>query len=371
MEKIEDELKKVLPPVQSGTPDKSGAVSLTETLTKKVFPGLKQTTSRDTAGTGCEAGTGNKAVADCEVSDESINALFIPGADILYRGGKRWRPLLMTLICESLGGGDTALPLTPLVELCHNASLIHDDIEDNSDERRGKPAVHHIYGVDTAINSGTFLYFLASICIESWTGDKSEIYRLWAEYMRKLHLGQAMDINWHRNFAIIPSVEEYYTMCGLKTGCLARFAAAIGIYAAGTVSKTQGTEKLEDAAEKLGVGFQILDDVKNLKTGVPGKKRGDDIVEGKKSLPILLFLHQNPEKQEFVYNCFTAAREKGVNAPEVEELIQALTQAGVLDKAERKGLELIAGAREVFSAAAPDQNNKSRALLANFTELIS
>ena len=314
-----------------------------------------------------------------KLSAESLLSLLEPAKDILSRGGKRWRPLLMTLICESLGGGSAALPLAPLVEFCHNASLIHDDIEDNSDERRGKPAVHLVYGVDTAINSGCFLYFLPLSCVESWAAEnKNRIYSLWAGYMRKLHMGQAMDISWHRNFSLIPSLDEYYTMCGLKTGCLARFAAALGVCAAGAAGAKitdidRITEQLGEAAENLGVGFQILDDVKNLTTGIPGKKRGDDIVEGKKSLPVLLYLHRYPEKRDFVYRCFSAARENGAVAPEVEEMILALEAAGIPGEAEEKGHAFIARAQKVFEA--PQQagfamNEEGRALLAGFTQLI-
>jgi octaprenyl-diphosphate synthase len=230
------------------------------------------------------------------VSPELLESLTQSGWDLLNRGGKRWRPLLMTLICETLGGGDAALPLTPLVEFCHNASLTHDDIEDNSDERRGKSAVHLLYGTDTAINGGAFLYFLPLACIDAWTApveQKEHIRSVWGEYMRRLHLGQAMDIRWHRDFSSLPGIEEYYTMCGLKTGCLARFAAVLGATvavpnAAGpNAARLAGAASLAailgEAAEKLGVGFQILDDVKNLTTGLPGKKRGDDVVEGKKA----------------------------------------------------------------------------------------
>jgi octaprenyl-diphosphate synthase len=138
-------------------------------------------------------------------------------------------------------------------------------------------------------------------------------------------------------------------MCAMKTGCLARFAAELGVMAAKTAGCDTGkAAHLGDAAEKLGIGFQILDDVKNLTTGVPGKKRGDDIVEGKKSLPILLFLQHHPEKKEMVCRCFTASRANGVSAPETEELIQALAACGVLKKAEEQGKTLIAGARKVF-----------------------
>jgi octaprenyl-diphosphate synthase len=296
-----------------------------------------------------------------------FHALAAPGRDILSRGGKRWRPLLMTLVCEALGGGDAALPLAPLVEFCHNASLIHDDIEDSSDERRGKPAVHLIYGVDTAINSGSFLYFLPLACIDSWARADNygrDAYSLWAAHLRKLHLGQAIDIHWHRDFGIIPSVDEYLSMCALKTGCLARFAAELGVMAAKAAGcDTSRTSALGEAAEKLGIGFQILDDVKNLTTGIPGKKRGDDIVEGKKSLPVLLFLSRHPEKKEMVCRCFTASRSNGVSSPETEELIQALAACGVIKEAEERGKALIAGARMIFE--------KNSALLAGLIDLIS
>ena len=297
-----------------------------------------------------------------KVNPPLLRVLTAPGKDLLSRGGKRWRPLLMTLVCEALGGGDAALPLVPLVEFCHNASLIHDDIEDNSDERRGKPAVHIIHGVDAAINSGCFLYFLPLACIDSWAARlsnktaldcRANVYTLWAAYLRKLHLGQAMDIHWHRNFDLIPSINEYFTMCALKTGCLARFAAELGAAVAAMDSANPvsvPTEYLGAAAEKLGVGFQIIDDVKNVTCGIPGKKRGDDVVEGKKSLPVLLFLHRWPEKKEMVFRCLSAARSGGVCAPEVEELIQALMAAGVLAEAEERGKAFIAEARENFTA---------------------
>jgi octaprenyl-diphosphate synthase len=300
------------------------------------------------------------------VPPDLVSSLTGPGRDLLSRGGKRWRPLLMVLLAETLGGEpgvEAALPLTPLVEFPHNASLIHDDIEDNSDERRGKPAVHLLYGTDTAINGGAFLYFLPLACLDAVSLSpeaKNRIYRFWGEYMRRLHLGQAMDIAWHRDFASLPALDDYDRMCRLKTGCLARLAAVLGAYcgcpAAGTAAEAYG-----EAAESLGVGFQILDDVKNLTTGIPGKKRGDDVVEGKKSLPVLLYLHRYPEKREFAARCFSVARSTGTGAPEVEEFIGALADAGVLEEARERGLELITGSRACFSGE----------LFTDFFELIS
>ena len=277
-----------------------------------------------------------------------IDPLFAPLTDILSRGGKRWRPLLMMLVCETLGGGDTALPLTPIVEFSHNASLIHDDIEDDSDERRGKPAIHHLYGVDTAINSGSFFYFLSLCCIDSYYGDdKASIYKLWGDHMRKLHLGQSMDIFWHREISFVPSIEDYYTMCGMKTGCLASLAAELGAFTAGAADSMK---KFGKAAMKLGIGFQILDDVKNLTDNIPGKKHGDDIVEGKKSLPVLLYMHKYPKMRERIFYGFYQAKENGYHAPEVQELINILTESGVLNEAEEKAQSLIKEAKDVLNA---------------------
>jgi len=311
------------------------------------------------------------------ISPEQTASLTEPGRDLLDRGGKRWRPLLMVLAAESIAGEagvESSLPLTPLVEFPHNASLIHDDIEDNSDERRGKPAVHLIYGMDTAINTGAFMYFLPLACLSGWESDRRKagvsedilnlIRTAWASHMRALHLGQAMDIAWHRDFYSLPGLEEYDRMCRLKTGCLARLAAVLGVFcssaclppesSSGAVTKNPDAlcalaDIFGEASEKLGVGFQILDDVKNLDSGVPGKKRGDDIVEGKKSLPVLLYLNRYPEKREFAARCFSAARAGGTDVPEVEEFINALECAGVLKEAREMGLGYIKESRETFS----------------------
>ncbi|MDR1400550.1 MAG: polyprenyl synthetase family protein [Treponema sp.] len=305
---------------------------------------------------------------------ELMMPLTMPGSDLVQRGGKRWRPLLMTLVCETMGGGERSLPLTPLVEFPHNASLIHDDIEDNSDERRGQPATHIRYGIDTAINSGAFLYFLPLACVRDWDAaleQKDMVYQLWGESMRRLHFGQSMDITWHRDSACIPSLEQYDLMCRLKTGSLAWLAVALGLVTALALSekRTLLIKKWGQAAEKLGMGFQILDDVKNLTTGNLGKRRGDDVVEGKKSLPVLLYLHERPERGEWFSTCFAEARKVGVDAPLVNELIAELAVSGVLAKAEARGRALINEAREAFSDI-PSNSGEMRGELSKLFDFI-
>ena len=320
-----------------------------------------------------------KAFPGLALDGRRTRALTGPCRELLERGGKRWRPLLALLVCEAAGGKDAVLPLAPLVEFPHNASLIHDDIEDRSEQRRGGPAIHRLYGEDAAINSGAFLYFLPLACLETWDAApraKERAWRLWGEHLRRLHLGQSLDISWHNNARAFPSTDDYLLMCSLKTGSLARFAALLGLAAAYTHKEEEAGGSLPpaanpagfplpplfpdpdfetasrlyaDAAEKLGVGFQILDDVKNLSEGVPGKERGDDIVEGKKSLPVLLFLAARPDKAEFAASCFSGAREQGASSPPVETFIRAMHGEGVLENARNQGEALIAQARAAFS----------------------
>ncbi|GMO39224.1 MAG: polyprenyl synthetase family protein [Termitinemataceae bacterium] len=298
---------------------------------------------------------------DAFPKDSNSKTLVEPCYELVSRGGKRWRPLLMSLVCAALGGGDAAIHLSPLVEFCHNASLIHDDIEDNSGMRRGKPCIHKLYGIDTAINSGCFLYFLPLICIDKWnagTDFKLRLYTLWAENIRNLHIGQSLDISWHKNIDFIPSVEQYFSMCALKTGVLAKFAAITGSAAAeSTVKEPVLAKKIAEngkifakAAENLGVAFQILDDVKNLTAQIAGKEKGDDIVEGKKSLPVLYFLQgaQDQERLQLVQRCWKAASIGGTSCAEVTELIAALETSGALDKAQKKGHQLLDESKKDF-----------------------
>ena len=280
------------------------------------------------------------------------DCLVEPIRDMLGRGGKRWRPLLSLLVCEGLGGGEAVLPLLSLVEFSHTASLIHDDIEDNAPLRRGKPACHIIYGNDAAINAGSFLYFLASACIDPWDESaekKAGVFSLWTDYLRRLHTGQAHDIHWHNHFTLIPSVDSYLTMCAMKTGCLAAFAVDLAGFVCGAAA--EGRTALRNAARDLGIGFQIIDDVQNLRGGIAGKKRGDDIVEGKKSLPIILFLEQGGEAGlSLVKESFNAARAEGIDSPAVERLIAAMDSEGAIDRAQERGNALLDGAFASFAA---------------------
>ncbi len=274
---------------------------------------------------------------------EEYNAFCEPGRELLNRGGKRWRPVLMLLSCELVEGGDSALELTPLVEFPHNGSLIIDDIEDKSEWRRGGKSVHLIFGDDLAINAGNLLYYMPTSIIDNsdfLDSTKLLLYKYYAENMRRLHLGQGFDILWH-NSSIIPDPAEYEQMCRFKTGALARMAAQTGVIAGG--GSTEQAELLGTVCENMGVGFQIMDDIINLTRGNPGKGRGDDIVEGKKSLPVIYHLQKNPSDISKLETLFMTAKEKGFEkaATEINEAIDLITSSGALESAKKRAQELL------------------------------
>lgn len=294
-------------------------------------------------------------MGDAAVKDAFLAQINAPACDLLSRGGKRWRPLLMMLFYQLYRSDDDILAFTPLVELPHNGTLIIDDIEDSSDFRRGKPAVHLLYGTDLSINTGNFLYFLPHICIDSsnFSDDiKLAAYRCYSESMTRLHIGQGLDILWHRDKEYIPSLDEYMTMCSFKTGGFSQLSGCLGVRAGGGSEET--ALAMGKACQQMGVGFQILDDVINLTTGNPGKKRGDDIVEGKKSLPVILFSQMGGNMTR-LKEIFAYAGELGIEkaGSEVEEAIALIASTEAIEKAKEKAFEILSSSRSTIMGSYP------------------
>lgn len=290
---------------------------------------------------------------------EYIDKLIEPNFALISLGGKRWRPLLM-MLCYRMASQKSGVPalseeqtysITPLVEFVHTASLIHDDIEDNADLRRGKPAAHITYGLDTALNAASWLYFEAPVCINQLEVSdtfKLELYKTYTNELRRLHLGQAMDIYWHRNAEVFPEKTEYLAMVKSKTGTLASLAAKLGCLAGGL--SVEEAEQFGGIAADIGIGFQIIDDVINLTTGNPGKKRGDDIVEGKKSLPVLIHTADHPEDKPKIADFMKTAAAQGIDSPAVEGCISLLESSDCIAKAAEHGRLLIEASCDRFNS---------------------
>jgi len=228
---------------------------------------------------------------------EALNkAVAEPIWEFLDRGGKRWRPTLFLLVCEALGKKpDDYVDFAVIPEIIHNGTLMVDDVEDASELRRGKACTYKIYGSDIAINAGNAMYYLPLLSLIERRKDlpprtMSMIYEIYALEMINLSLGQATDIAWHRGLANADQIseEDYLQMCAYKTGTLARMSAKI----AGVLADAQEelVDKLGRYAESVGVAFQIQDDILDLTSERFAEKkggRGQDITEGKRSLPVI------------------------------------------------------------------------------------
>jgi geranylgeranyl pyrophosphate synthase len=228
---------------------------------------------------------------------EALNrAIAEPIWDMLDRGGKRWRPALFLLICESLGkDSDYCLDFSIIPEVIHNGTLVVDDIEDSSELRRGKPCTYKVFQLDIAVNAGNAMYYLPLLSMMSQRSKLSpetqrDVYEIYIQEMINLSMGQAMDIAWHRGIANADKLDEedYLQMCAYKTGTLARMAAKM----AAIIAKADKplVEKLGYFAESIGVAFQMQDDILDLTGAEFAKKKGgvgQDITEGKRSLLVI------------------------------------------------------------------------------------
>jgi geranylgeranyl pyrophosphate synthase len=299
------------------------------------------------------------------VTDSNAQLIANPVTALLRRGGKRWRPFVMAFTAQGFGVSPLhAAELAPLVELPHTGSLIVDDIEDAAEFRRGLPAIHLMYDVDTTINSANLAYFAPTVLIDSYGHDESikyQLYKSYARAMRGVHMGQGLDIIWHKEAASVPSVDEYKTMCRLKTGALAAMAAEVGALMAG--KDEAFARRVGKVWQEIGLGFQIMDDVGNLYGTIKGKLRGDDIIEGKKSLPVILFYEQNPAALQLLQQLFEeAAKERGeIQDRAVQQAVDLLTSGGALEKARLVGLEILNEGKAELQRLMPQ--SEARAML--------
>jgi geranylgeranyl pyrophosphate synthase len=300
-------------------------------------------------------------------AEESISK---PVWDLLDRGGKRWRPVLFLLTCEALGGDpDEFIDFVTVVEVLHNGSLIVDDIEDNSELRRGEPCIHKKFGVDIAVNAGNAMYFLPFlVLLKNKTLDKNKLlkaYEIYAQEMISIHFGQGMDIVWHKGTDGNVSEKEYLQMCAYKTGTLARLATKFGALFAGADEKT--IEKIGKLGESIGIGFQIQDDVLNI-TADHGKgnftKIGTDITEGKRTLIVIHALSHanNNDKRRITEILDMHTNDNGIK----KEFIEIMKKHKSIDYAKDFSNRLIQNAWDDVKKDIPD--NDAKDILSEFVK---
>jgi geranylgeranyl diphosphate synthase, type I len=237
--------------------------------------------------------------------------------------GKQLRAVVTLLACEAAGGDwQIALPAAAAVELLHNFSLIHDDIEDLGETRRGRPSVWKIWGKAQAINTGDAMFALANISILNLADSVSTKAALQAGALfhatcLRLTQGQHLDISFEDREEV--DLDTYWKMVGGKTAALLAFCLQAGALTAGADLEIQAHYR--DFGHYLGMAFQVQDDILGIwgAEDQTGKSVTDDLVTRKKTLPVIYGLAQ---KKTF-YQTWTAGDITVEKALQLAEILQA------------------------------------------------
>jgi geranylgeranyl diphosphate synthase type I len=221
-------------------------------------------------------------------------------APCLSRAGKRLRPIISLLCCQALGGNwSQALPYAAAIELVHNFSLIHDDIEDQSDTRHERATVWNVWGLAHGINAGDAMWSLArAAMLELRAGHPAETVlaavALLDRTCLQLCAGQYLDISFEARQVV--SLAEYEEMARGKTAALLAATCQGGALLAGADAARQAT--LAAFGQELGLTYQIVDDLLGIwgKASVTGKSAESDIAARKKTFPVAYAMQWEAER---------------------------------------------------------------------------
>lgn len=266
--------------------------------------------------------------------DDAINELLpVARPEELYKasrylvdaGGKRLRPAVLILAAEAVGSNlKTVLPAAVAVELVHNFTLIHDDIMDRDDVRRGRPAVHKIWGEAGAILAGDTLYSKAFEILSKVENEPVRILKcmdVLSKTCTEICEGQWLDMDFEKREKV--SKSGYIEMVEKKTSVLYAAAAKIGALLGGASDEV--AEALSEYGRLIGIGFQMYDDVLDMVSPeeVLGKVRGSDLMEGKHTL-IVIDAFEKGVKLD-IFGKGEATQE------ETDEAVSILTECGSID----------------------------------------
>jgi geranylgeranyl diphosphate synthase type II len=268
------------------------------------------------------------------VTDREPKVLYDPVQYVLEGGGKRVRPTLLLLVSEAYGrSADSALPAALAVEVFHNFTLVHDDIMDEADERRGRSTVHVKWDVGTAILTGDLLMGLSYEllgAVEDVPDDA--LYEVYHPMVEKLCSGQALDASFEDRDDV--SVDAYLDMIDGKTAALLSACFELGAVVGGAPGEHR--DQLRTAGRLVGRAFQIQDDLLDLTADGDdwGKAVGGDLVTGKKTYLTLRAL-ERAEGDE--YDWFARLLHNGGLPPaDVEEARERMARLGIFDEARRE-----------------------------------
>lgn len=254
------------------------------------------------------------------------------GEYIVGAGGKRLRPMLLLLAAQALGHrGPDAHQLAAVVEFIHTATLLHDDVVDESDLRRGRRTANAVWGNAASVLVGDFLYSRSfQLMVEL---DRMEVMRILADTTNRIAEGEVLQLLHVRN----PDTDEaaYLRVIERKTAVLFAAATRLGALLAGADART--CDAMHEYGLQLGYAFQIADDVLDYAADADalGKNLGDDLAEGKATLPLIhAILHSDAATQATLRN---AIEHGDVDA--MPAVVEAIGKTGGLDYSRQRAME--------------------------------
>ncbi|MFZ7095646.1 polyprenyl synthetase family protein [Luteimonas dalianensis] len=267
---------------------------------------------------------------------------------IISAGGKRLRPMLVALAGRACGGhGAEHHQLAAIIEFIHTSTLLHDDVIDESDLRRGRSTANAIWGNAASVLVGDFLYSRSfQLMVEL---DRMQVMRVLADATNRIAEGEVLQLLHVRN----PDVDEagYLQVIERKTAVLFAAGTRLGALASGADEATQ--QRLHDYGLQLGHAFQIADDMLDYAAeGADlGKNLGDDLAEGKATLPLI---HAMAHSDEPVRQRLRAIIEAG-DAGAMDEVLAAIRAAGSLEYSHRRAVEYADAAERALDGLADNE----------------
>lgn len=267
---------------------------------------------------------------------------------IVKRKGKQLRPMFV-LLCARLGGeiNDSSYRAASLVELLHTATLVHDDVVDEANERRGYFSINALWKNKIAVLVGDYL--LSKGLLLSLNNKDHEVLRILSEAVRQMSEGELLQIEKARNLNLNESV--YYEIINGKTASLLASACAAG--ASTTFEDSIQVEKLRSFGEKVGMAFQIKDDLFDYGNANVGKPTGNDIKEKKLTLPLIYTLNNCSAslKKQLIY----IIKNENTNKEKVQFVIDNVVAVGGIKYATEK-MENFRDEAMAILHAFPDSN---------------
>ena len=262
---------------------------------------------------------------------------------IRQRAGKQMRPMLTLLSAKNYGEiSDVTQAAAIALELLHTASLVHDDVVDESSERRGQPSVNASYNNKVAILVGDYILSTCLLHV-SYTENHKILYYL-SELGRTLAAGEILQLQNINNQEI--SEEVYYQVIKQKTAALFETCCGIGALSAG--ASDDEVEKAKKFGQDLGIIFQIRDDIFDyFDSKEIGKPTGNDMAEGKLTLPVIYAL--NNTDFEAMLTLAKKVKARTINPDEIAVLVEFTKQHGGIEYAEQRMEEIAREAQEYIN----------------------